>query len=93
MPGIEAPLSEAAAACVHSYVVGSNAVLALVQADDLTGETVAVNIPGTGKERPNWRKLREPMQTIRAWIDPSDPRRGPAQPRNAAPTGQGKASG
>jgi glycogen operon protein len=28
----------------------------LAQADDLAGETVAVNLPGTDRERPNWRR-------------------------------------
>jgi hypothetical protein len=33
---------------------------------------VAVNMPGTGKEHPNRRKLRLPLQTLfRAWIGPS----------------------
>ena len=64
-PDPEAPLSETAAACVHGYVAASNAVLALVQADDLAMETVAVNLPGTDKERPNWRrKLRVAVQTL-----------------------------
>jgi glycogen operon protein len=27
-----------------------------VQADDLASETVAVNLPGTDAERPNWRR-------------------------------------
>ncbi len=54
MPGLEAPLSEAAAACVHAY-----------RADDLATETVAVNMPGTGTEHTNWqRKLRLPVQTL-----------------------------
>jgi glycogen operon protein len=30
--------------------------LVLAQADDLAGETVAVNLPGTDRERPNWRR-------------------------------------
>ncbi|HEY1414050.1 MAG TPA: 4-alpha-glucanotransferase, partial [Rhodopila sp.] len=37
-------------------VAATPALLALVQADDLAGETVAVNLPGTDKERPNWRR-------------------------------------
>jgi 4-alpha-glucanotransferase len=46
-------------------VAGSNAELALVQADDLAIETLAVNLPGTDKERPNWRrKLRVPVQSL-----------------------------
>jgi glycogen operon protein len=31
-------------------------MLALLQADDLAGERVAVNLPGTDRERPNWRR-------------------------------------
>lgn len=72
MSGPEAPLSEAAAACVHAYRVGSHAVLWFVRADNLAKETVAVNMSGTGKEHPNRRrKLRLPRQTLfRAWIGP-----------------------
>jgi glycogen operon protein len=37
--------------------VGETAcALALVQADDLAGEDFAVNLPGTDRERPNWRR-------------------------------------
>jgi glycogen operon protein len=28
----------------------------LAQAEDLAGETVAVNLPGTDRERANWRR-------------------------------------
>jgi glycogen operon protein len=28
----------------------------LLQADDLAGEIAAVNLPGTDRERPNWRR-------------------------------------
>ena len=30
-------------------------MLAHAQFDDLVGETVATNLPGTDRERPNWR--------------------------------------
>ena len=30
--------------------------MVLLQADDLAGETAAVNLPGTDRERPNWRR-------------------------------------
>jgi 4-alpha-glucanotransferase len=53
-PRQKMPLSFAAA--VHALVAATPALLALVQADDLAGETVAVNLPGTDKERPNWRR-------------------------------------
>ena len=52
----DVPLSETAAAYVHGYVATSSSVLALIQADDLAMETVAVNLPGTDTERPNWRR-------------------------------------
>ena len=65
MPDLDAPLSETAAAYVHGYVAASNAALALVQADDLAMETIAINLPGTDKERPNWRrKLRVAVQRL-----------------------------
>jgi 4-alpha-glucanotransferase len=39
-------------------------LLALVQADDLAGELVAVNLPGTDKERPNWRRRLDPDVSV-----------------------------
>jgi glycogen operon protein len=41
---------------VHALIARTPAVLALVQADDLAGERVGVNLPGTDMERPNWRR-------------------------------------
>ncbi|MBT9292451.1 glycogen debranching protein GlgX [Prosthecodimorpha staleyi] len=52
----EGPFGPAIAAAVHGYVAATPSVLALVQADDLAGETAAVNLPGTDRERPNWRR-------------------------------------
>ena len=46
----------ALAAAVHAFVAATPSLLALVQADDLAGETVGVNLPGTDRERPNWRR-------------------------------------
>ena len=43
-------------ATIHRFVGSSPAALVLVQADDLAGETVAVNLPGVDRERPNWRR-------------------------------------
>jgi glycogen operon protein len=51
-----APMPLAFAAAVHALVSATPSLLALVQADDLAGEVVAVNLPGTDKERPNWRR-------------------------------------
>jgi len=57
---IRQPMPVAVAAAVHGFVCSTPALLALVQADDLAGATVAVNLPGTDKERPNWRRRLDP---------------------------------
>ncbi|HEY1411828.1 MAG TPA: 4-alpha-glucanotransferase, partial [Rhodopila sp.] len=46
----------AVAAAIHAFVSATPSLLALVQADDLAGETIGVNLPGTDRERPNWRR-------------------------------------
>ena len=43
-------------AAIHRFIGAAPSSLALVQADDLAGETVALNVPGTDRERPNWRR-------------------------------------
>lgn len=40
----------------HEFVARTPCSIMLVQADDLTGETEPLNVPGTDKERPNWRR-------------------------------------
>ena len=54
-PSEDAPLSDSMAAAVHALISGSGSILAHAQFDDLVGETVATNLPGTDRERPNWR--------------------------------------
>ena len=44
------------AAAIHAHVAGGASLMMLVQAEDLAGETRAVNLPGTDRERPNWRQ-------------------------------------
>ncbi len=62
---LDAPLSEAAAAAVHGFIAKSGAALVLIQADDLAMETIPINLPGTDRERPNWRrKILEPVQGL-----------------------------
>jgi glycogen operon protein len=51
----DAPLSDAMAAAVHGLVGRASSDLAHAQFDDLVGETVQTNLPGTDRERPNWR--------------------------------------
>jgi len=59
------PLPDSIAAAIHRFVAGTPALLALVQADDLVGDSVAVNLPGTDQERPNWRRrLDQPVETM-----------------------------
>ena len=53
------PMAVGFAAAVHAFVAATPALLALVQADDLAGETIGVNLPGTDRERPNWRRRLE----------------------------------
>jgi 4-alpha-glucanotransferase len=50
------PMPAAVAAAIHAFVSATPSLLALVQTDDLAGEVVAVNLPGTDKERPNWQR-------------------------------------
>ncbi|HEY1453587.1 MAG TPA: 4-alpha-glucanotransferase, partial [Roseiarcus sp.] len=54
-PSEDAPLSEAIAAAVHGLIGAAGSILAHAQFDDLVGETVQTNLPGTDRERPNWR--------------------------------------
>ncbi|MGO8738148.1 glycogen debranching protein GlgX [Rhodoblastus sp.] len=52
-------------AAIHFYVAKTPSVLAMIQLDDLLGETIAVNLPGTDRERPNWRrKLSREIATL-----------------------------
>uniref|UniRef100_UPI0018E0393C 4-alpha-glucanotransferase n=1 Tax=Roseomonas rosulenta TaxID=2748667 RepID=UPI0018E0393C len=44
------------AAAVHRFVAASPSRIMLVQAEDLVGERIGVNLPGTDRERPNWRR-------------------------------------
>lgn len=60
-----APFSMALAVAVHALVARTPSLLALVQADDLADEAVAVNLPGTDRERPNWRRrLRQDVAAL-----------------------------
>jgi glycogen operon protein len=43
-------------AAVQALLMRTPCRLVLVQADDLAGEEIGVNLPGTDRERPNWRR-------------------------------------
>jgi glycogen debranching enzyme GlgX/4-alpha-glucanotransferase len=64
----DAPLSDAVAAAVHALIGGAGSILAHAQFDDLVGETVQTNLPGTDRERPNWR-LKAPLEVAAAFAD------------------------
>jgi glycogen operon protein len=59
-PSEEAPLSDAIAAAVHALIGRAGSILAHATFDDLVGETVQTNLPGTDRERPNWRLKLSP---------------------------------
>ncbi|MEE3624093.1 4-alpha-glucanotransferase [Nitrospirillum sp. BR 11752] len=56
LPAEEGDLDDAVAAAIHAFVAAAPSALMLAQADDLAGEGEAVNLPGTDRERPNWRR-------------------------------------
>jgi glycogen operon protein len=62
---LSGPMTPALAAAVHGLIAATPALLALVQADDLAGEMLAVNLPGTVHERANWsRRLRGNIESL-----------------------------
>ncbi|WP_421990396.1 glycogen debranching protein GlgX [Roseococcus sp.] len=52
---VEGPMPPELAGAIHAYVAATPSLMLLVQAEDLAGERVAVNLPGTDRERANWR--------------------------------------
>lgn len=59
------PFDASVAAAVHGWLAASPSELMLVQADDLAGERERLNLPGTDRERPNWRrKLSAGVETL-----------------------------
>ena len=68
-PAFDAAMDDALAAAIHAWVAHSGSALASVQVDDLAGETVATNLPGTDRERPNWRH-RSRDDTVRVFEEP-----------------------
>ena len=55
------PLTPALAGAIHAWLAASPAAIALAQVEDLAGEREAVNLPGTDRERPNWRRRVSPL--------------------------------
>ena len=52
----DGPHDASVTAAVHGFASGASSALLLIQADDLALETAAANLPGTDRERANWRR-------------------------------------
>lgn len=60
-------MTPALMAAIHAYLARTPCCLLMVQIDDLAGEAVAVNLPGTVDQRPNWRRrLAASLDTLAA---------------------------
>jgi glycogen operon protein len=54
-----------ASAAVHRLVASTPSRIMLVQADDLAGEADPLNVPGTDREWPNWRRcVKSPVEEL-----------------------------
>ena len=72
-PGVPRAVLDAA----NRFVAETPCILAVAQAEDLVGELVAVNLPGTSHERPNWqRKLSMDVTEMFARGGGALPKRG-----------------
>jgi 4-alpha-glucanotransferase len=61
------PANEAIVAAAYRFLARTPARIVMVQLDDVAGETAPVNVPGTDREHPNWRrKLRDDIEVIAA---------------------------
>jgi glycogen operon protein len=61
----EAPYDEALAAAVHGFLALAESQLIAIQVEDLAGERVGQNVPGTDRERPNWRRrIGVPLEAL-----------------------------
>jgi glycogen operon protein len=66
-------------AAAHELLAQAPSALVLVQADDLGEETEPLNVPGTDRERPNWRQRRaEPCGAAAPRLDAPRPHSGDA---------------
>jgi 4-alpha-glucanotransferase len=54
------PPSDRLIGAIHALIGKTPSALVLAQADDMARETSAVNLPGTDRERPNWRRRLNP---------------------------------
>ena len=64
------PHNASITAAIHRYAAQTSSALLLIQADDLAGEVEAVNVPGTDRERPNWRR-KVGVEASALWATPA----------------------
>jgi glycogen operon protein len=53
---LSAPVDASVVAAAHRLLGRASSLIAVAQIDDVVGELTAVNLPGTDRERPNWRR-------------------------------------
>ena len=53
---LDAPVDASVAAAAHRLLGRASSLIPVAQIDDVAGELDAVNLPGTDRERPNWRR-------------------------------------
>ena len=59
------PSVETVVTAAYQFIAATSSELVLVQAEDLARMRTGVNLPGTDRERPNWRlRLTEPVETL-----------------------------
>jgi glycogen operon protein len=64
-PGDKELKAEDIVPAAHAFVASARSTLVVAQTDDLAGERIAVNLPGTSNERPNWRrKIATPVPNL-----------------------------
>ncbi len=65
LSGAEDGNEETANVAVHGLIASTPSRIMLIQADDLAGETDPLNVPGTDREWPNWRRrVSAPVETL-----------------------------
>ncbi len=66
----EGPCDAAVIASIHAFVGATRSALVLFRAEDLASEVIATNLPGTDRERPNWRR-RLAIAAADLWSTPA----------------------
>jgi glycogen debranching enzyme GlgX len=80
--------ADAVSTRLHAFLGAAGAKIAMAQLDDLAGETVQINVPGTTTEYPNWRhRMRADVDAVFA-----DPRAETAIAALSAERGQSLAA-